>query len=124
MHRLPCFRHAPRRSTWCPASEVRDTSLHPLARTPEAKGHYQAYDSSAAFRFEVPDRVGGRWCRNFKSAALGPRFCGDERKTVSRAQRFLRRLPPFFFGTFFPFLRALACPMPIACLRLFTFFTL
>src|SRR5215510_4392740 len=32
-----------------------------------------AYGSSAAFRFEVPTRACGRWCRNFKSAALGSR---------------------------------------------------
>jgi hypothetical protein len=29
----------------CPASEVRDTSQHPLTRTSEAKGHSQVYDS-------------------------------------------------------------------------------
>src|SRR5262249_9108569 len=39
-------------------------------RTSEAKGHWQAYGSSAAFRFEVPKRACGRRCRNFKSAAL------------------------------------------------------
>src|SRR3954447_264065 len=41
------------------------------------------YDSSAAFRFEVPNRVCCNWCRNFKSAALGgrsdPRAGGRER---------------------------------------------
>src|SRR5215216_3541299 len=42
----------------------------PLTRTSEAKGHQQVYDPSAAFRFEVPARVCGRRCRNFKSAAL------------------------------------------------------
>jgi hypothetical protein len=34
---------------WCPASEVRGLSQHALTRTSEAKGHQQAYDSSAAF---------------------------------------------------------------------------
>src|SRR5258706_10065651 len=33
----------------------------------------QLYDSSAAFRFEVPKQACRRWCRNFKSVALGPR---------------------------------------------------
>src|SRR6185369_13060498 len=53
-----------------PVSEVRDTSQHTLPRTSETKGHWQAYDSSAAFRFEVPNRICCNWCRNFKSAAL------------------------------------------------------
>src|SRR5258705_13763612 len=55
----------------CPVSEVRDTSQHALTRTSETKGHWQLSDSSAAFRFEVPNRVCCRCCRNFKSAALG-----------------------------------------------------
>src|SRR5258705_4951104 len=54
----------------CPVSEVRDTSQHALTRTSETKGHWQLSDSSAAFRFEVPNRVCCKWCRNFKSAAL------------------------------------------------------
>src|SRR6266571_1268755 len=54
----------------CPASEARDTSRQPLTRASEAGGHWQLCDSSAAFRFEVPNRVCCRWCRNFKSAAL------------------------------------------------------
>src|SRR5882757_6804785 len=53
-----------------PVSEVRDTPQHALTRTSETKGHLQHYDSSAAFRFEVPNRVCCRWCRSFKSAAL------------------------------------------------------
>src|SRR5262245_31338544 len=57
-------------TAWCPASEVRHTSPHPFARTSEAKGHQLLYDSSAAFRFEVPNRVCRECCRNFKSAAL------------------------------------------------------
>src|SRR5215471_2186392 len=32
------------------------------------------FDSSAAFRFEVPGRDCGKWCRNFKSAAPGWRI--------------------------------------------------
>src|SRR5262245_31475003 len=55
---------------WCPVSEVRDTPQHTLTRTSETKGHQQLFYSSAAFRFEVPNRVCCRWCRNFKSAAL------------------------------------------------------
>src|SRR5262249_56598157 len=35
-----------------------------------SKGALAVYGSSAAFRFEVPKRACGRWCRNFKSAAL------------------------------------------------------
>src|SRR5262245_33334480 len=54
----------------CPVSEVRDTWRHSLTRTSETNGHWQAYDSSAAFRFEVPEQHCGRRCRNFKSAAL------------------------------------------------------
>jgi hypothetical protein len=41
-----------------------------LARTSEAKGHWQVIDPSAAFRFEVPERACRNRCRNFKSAAL------------------------------------------------------
>src|SRR6266581_6293557 len=55
----------------CPVSEVRDTLQHALTRTSETKGHSQLYGSSAAFRFEVPNRVCCGWCRNLKSAALG-----------------------------------------------------
>src|SRR5262245_23648115 len=57
-----------------PAFEVRQTLRQDLTRTSKAKGHSQVYDSSAALRFEVPGRVCGRWCRNFKSAARVPRF--------------------------------------------------
>src|SRR5262249_52481026 len=66
------------RSGWCSASEVRESSRQSLTRTSEAKEHYQLHDSSAAFRFEVPDRVCRDCCRNFKSAALGtlPINCG------------------------------------------------
>src|SRR6266508_6234930 len=35
-----------------------------------SKGALATYDSSAAFRFEVPKRVCGKSCRSFKSAAL------------------------------------------------------
>src|SRR4029453_6838973 len=34
------------------------------------RGTRKVYDSSAAFRFEVPKRACRRGCRNFKSAAL------------------------------------------------------
>src|SRR5262249_23350841 len=34
------------------------------------RGTSKAFYSSAALRFEVPDRACGRWRRNFKSAAL------------------------------------------------------
>src|SRR5215211_2643723 len=44
------------------------------------RGTKQVYGSSAAFRFEVPKRVCGRRCRNFKSAAL-------ERRVGSHASR-------------------------------------
>src|SRR5436309_15541463 len=56
--------------TSAPFPKVRDTSQHTLTRPSETKGHWQLYDSSAAFRFEVPNRVCCRRCRNFKSAAL------------------------------------------------------
>src|SRR5437870_12327278 len=56
--------------TSAPFPKVRDTSQHTLTRTSETKGHWQLYDSSAAFRFCVPNRVCCRWCRNVKSAAL------------------------------------------------------
>src|SRR5947207_2022790 len=36
-------------------------------------GHQQVYGSRAAFRFEVPTRVCGKRCRNFKSAAPASR---------------------------------------------------
>src|SRR5215510_7751888 len=42
----------------------------PSTRTSEATGALEFYDSRAASRFEVPKRVGGKWGRNFKSAAL------------------------------------------------------
>jgi hypothetical protein len=45
------------RRVQCPASEVRDTSQHALTRTSEAKGHSLVFDSSAAYRFEVPERA-------------------------------------------------------------------
>jgi hypothetical protein len=35
--------------TQCPLSEVRDTSPHAPSRTSESHGHWQVYDSSAAF---------------------------------------------------------------------------
>jgi hypothetical protein len=40
------------------------------ARTSEAKGALATYDSSAAFRVEVPKRARGKGGRNFNSAAL------------------------------------------------------
>src|SRR5262245_66537910 len=36
----------------------------------ETRGHQQLYDSSAAFRFEVPNRACRRLCRNFKLTTL------------------------------------------------------
>src|SRR6266567_571125 len=44
----------------CPASELRDTSRQPPTRTSEAKGHSLVFDSSAAYRLEVPERA---YCR-------------------------------------------------------------
>src|SRR5262249_20423181 len=37
-----------------------------FTRTSEPKGHRQLYDSSAAFRFVVPDKVCPRWGRNLQ----------------------------------------------------------
>src|SRR5229473_878243 len=54
-----------------PASEVRNTSRHALVRTSEAKRHWQVNDSSAVYRFEVPEGGCCKRCRNFKSTALG-----------------------------------------------------
>src|SRR4030088_1741175 len=54
----------------CPASEVRDTSQQPLRRTSEAKGHSLVFDSSAAYRLEVPERACCGRRRDFQSAAL------------------------------------------------------
>src|SRR5262245_14299436 len=56
-----------------PASEVRDASPQIPDTNVGSKGALEVYDSSAAFRFEVPGRVCGRRCRNFKSAALSLR---------------------------------------------------
>src|SRR5262249_49108412 len=67
---LIAMHHQWKGSSRCPVSEVRDTPQRALTRTSETKGHQPLYDSSAAFRFEVPNRVCCRWCRNFKSAAL------------------------------------------------------
>jgi hypothetical protein len=41
----------------CPDSEVRIIVLQPRLRTSESKGHWQTYDSSVVFGFEVPMRV-------------------------------------------------------------------
>src|SRR5947209_20217344 len=67
-----------------PASEVRETLLNPLTRTSEAKGHWQVYDRSAAFRFEVPTRACGGRFRNFKSAALLPIVLARDLRELGR----------------------------------------
>src|SRR5262249_6322126 len=58
-----------------------------LTRTSEAKGHYRPYDSSAAYRFEVPKRARGKWCRNFKSAALLAGASVEEERNAERDRR-------------------------------------
>ena len=65
--------HPDNRDHQCPLSEVRTPLQQPLIRTSESHGHRQTYDSSAAFRFEVPGPFLGLRCRDFKSAALGYR---------------------------------------------------
>src|SRR5262249_6666070 len=49
------------------------------------------YDSSAAFRFEVPRRAGGRRCRNFKSAAPASAAGDPLRVDVERIDRMAGR---------------------------------
>src|SRR5438874_6061248 len=41
----------------CSDSEVRIISLHPRLRTLESKEHWLLIDPSAAFEFEVPNRI-------------------------------------------------------------------
>jgi hypothetical protein len=41
----------------CPASEVRDTLQHLLTRTSEAIGHYQIFDSNAAFDLKFLEEI-------------------------------------------------------------------
>src|SRR5262245_28761366 len=72
-----------------PASEVRPHCGTLDTNFGSVKGHWQRYDSSVAFRFEVPQRSRGKWCRNFKSAALVnlSRFAGQIESDSSAAIR-------------------------------------
>src|SRR5258705_2918820 len=72
------------------------TPQHILTRTSETKGHEQLNDSSAAFRFEGPNRVCCRWCRTFKSAALASVLSPAHARTADAVSIKTGAALPFF----------------------------
>src|ERR1700733_7701251 len=66
---LPCRQKSPDRGAHFPKF-VRHRSAH-LHELRKVMGTNKLIDSSTAYRFEVPGRDCGSWCRDFRSAVLG-----------------------------------------------------
>src|SRR5713101_5584318 len=81
-------------------------------RTSESKGHQQAYDSSAAFGFEVPRRVRSANWRNFKSAALPLDGNGEPVRTFAQNSGGRKNhFPVRYLGEVVRTLRAIGAPI-------------